>query len=235
MLSYKRFKRPPLFASLLFGLALAATTTSLPSQAAAQSLDETIADAIGIPQMAAFLPDKYDVAESDALPIDGVWMISTIRKKIRIEKGRAYAVDPWLHMFTLKVQRDMVVLQNFDRVGPGEYTADDLPLLGPATFRLLPNGNMKVTVQGILGPARYTLVKRKYDNESNLQAELLAMKNGDPVVAPSPPPVTTPPVTTPPVTTPPVTTPVEDEETDPLANCIRLDIDSGSGNIICLD
>ncbi len=217
------------FIALLTSLALAPGL--LLASASAQSMDEAIADAVGIPQIGAFLPDKYDVPETETLAIDGVWLISANRKKIRIEKGRAYAVDPWLHLFTLKIQPDMVVLQNFDRVAPGQYVADDLPLLGPAKFRLLPNGNMKVNVQGVLGPASYTLIKRKYDDNSKMQAELLAMKNGEDIApAPAPAPIA------PPAPSPsPSPSPQPNPDSDPLADCVKLDIDPNSGNIICLD
>ncbi len=217
------------FIALLTSLALAPGL--LLASASAQSMDEAIADAVGIPQIGAFLPDKYDVPETEPLAIDGVWLISANRKKIRIEKGRAYAVDPWLHLFTLKIQPDMVVLQNFDRVAPGQYVADDLPLLGPAKFRLLPNGNMKVNVQGVLGPASYTLIKRKYDDNSKMQAELLAMKNGEDIApAPAPAPIA------PPAPSPsPSPSPQPNPDSDPLADCVKLDIDPNSGNIICLD
>ncbi len=217
------------FITMLAGLTLAPVIFM--TAASAQSMDEAIADAIGIPQIGAFLPDKYDVPETESLPIDGVWLISANRKKIRIEKGRAYAVDPWLHLFTLKIQPDMVVLQNFSRTAPGQYTADDLPLLGPARFRLLPNGNMKVNVQGALGPASYTLIKRKYDDDSMMQAELLAMKNGEAIKTP-PAPIA-PPAPNP--TPSPSPNPQPNPDSDPLANCVKLDIDPNSGNIICLD
>ncbi len=215
------------FIALLTSLAL--MPGILTATAQAQGMDEAIADAIGIPQIGAFLPDKYDVPETESLPIDGVWLISANRKKIRIEKGRAYAVDPWLHLFTLKIQPDMVVLQNFSRVGPGHYVADDLPLLGPAKFRLLPNGNMKVSVQGTLGPVSYTLIKRKYDDDARMQAELLAMKNGEDIApAPAPAPIAPPAPS-------PSPSPQPNPDSDPLADCVKLDIDPNSGNIICLD
>ena len=102
----------------------------LSTPAWSQDMTQALAEAAGIPQIPAFLPDKYSVTRSEALPIDGVWMISTIRKKIRIEQGRAYALDPWLHLFVLKVQPDMVVMQNFRRTDAGRYAADDLPLMG---------------------------------------------------------------------------------------------------------
>lgn len=212
-------------------LALATFASAAP--AVAQDLTETIAKAAGVPQMDAFLPDKYSVEESEALPIDGVWMISSIKKKIRIEKGRAYAVDSWLHLFTLKVQPDMVVLQNFQRTGPGKYTADDLPLLGPATFQLKPDGNMSVNVKGTLGPVAYGLIKREADNPAALAAEIAAAA-GSPV-SPPPPAAPAPTPAPEPITDPePAPEPVTGEP-DPFADCSVLDVNRDTGEIFCAD
>lgn len=52
----------------------------------------------------AFLPMADSVPRSESLDIDGIWRINTLGKRIRIEDGRAYAVDDWLHLFTLHVQ-----------------------------------------------------------------------------------------------------------------------------------
>ena len=188
----------------------------------AQDLVESLTEAAGVPQIPAFLPDKYSVEENAALPIDGVWSISTIRKKIRIEKGRAYALDPWLHMFVLKVQPDMVVLQNFQRTSAGVFTADDLPLVGPATFRLRPDGNMDVTVQGVLGPVSYKLIKRETDDSYAFDSELAAMSGrGDAddayPVAPHPP------------------APDIGADNDPLADCENLGVDPITDDVVCLD
>lgn len=140
----------------------------------AQDMSDAIAEAAGIPNIPAFLPDKYSVARSEPLPIDGVWLISTIKKKIRIEQGRAYAMDPWLHMLVLKVQPDMVVMQNFRRTGAGTYQADDLPLLGPATMTLNGEGNLDVSVQGKLAPVRYGLVRLEAQYPEALAHEVQA-------------------------------------------------------------
>jgi hypothetical protein len=208
-------------AKAMLGAAAALLIMSVPvGPSAAQDISEAVAQAAGIPQVNAFLPDKYAVAETEALPIDGVWMISTIGKRIRIERGRAYAVDSWLHFFTLKVQPDMVVLRNFQRTSAGHYAADDLPLLGPAQFRLTPDGNLSATVQGVLGPAFYVLVKREVDDDAALQAELAAMVGGG-APTPLPPPADTEP-------SPPA-------DRDPLADCKNLDVDPATGDIICMD
>lgn len=163
---------------LIFGCstapaALLIALLAVPPALHAQDMSDAIAEAAGIPNIPAFLPDKYSVARSEALPIDGVWLISTIKKKIRIEQGRAYAVDPWLHMLVLKVQPDMVVMQNFRRSDAGTYQADDLPLLGPATMKLNGEGNLDVSVQGKLGPVRYGLVRLEAQYPEALAHEVM--------------------------------------------------------------
>ena len=118
-----------------------------------------------VPQIPAFLPFMTDVPMTEKLPIDGEWVVDTIRKRIRIEGGRAYAVDSWLHLFVLKIEPLMVVIQDIKRAGPGQYTGQDLPLMGAWEARIQPNGALKVTVAGALGPASYNLVPVKIDNQ----------------------------------------------------------------------
>ncbi len=112
----------------------------------------------GIPQIPAFLPLSHTVAPaSQAMPLDGVWNITSINKRIRIDRGRAYAVDSWLHLFVLQVQPNMVVIKDIVKTGAGEYSGNDLPLLGVSTFKASASGNLDVTVQAPLGPIRYVL------------------------------------------------------------------------------
>ena len=219
----------------------------LACQAAAQDMTQALADAAGVPQIPAFLPDRYGVARSEALPIDGLWLISSIRKKIRIEQGRAFAVDPWLHMFVLEVQPDMVVLQNFRRTAAGKYAADDLPLAGPAEMTVNAKGNLDVVVQGLLGPARYGLIRLEPQYPEALTAEIAAATGQQvtiPVTAPvavaplpgmpgtgSPaPPSYTPPPAPPPPSPAPATPPVA---TSPPADCTPIGIDQDTGQTIC--
>ena len=222
-----------------------------PQTTAAQDMSEVIAEAAGVPQIPAFLPDKYSVARTQALPIDGVWMISTIRKKIRIEQGRAYAVDPWLHLLVLKVQPDMVVMQNFRRTGAGQYGADDLPLLGPADMRLNAEGNLDVTVQGKFGPVRYALIRLEPQFPEALTAEVTAATGqtldipsyapsqpgdvaplpGMPGSAPAPAPPAAPPVMPAPAPTP-APAPAPSAGGTP-ENCTPIGIDPDTGQTIC--
>lgn len=202
-----------------------------------------------IPQIPAFLPSMTDVPATEKLPIDGEWVVDTIRKRIRIEGGRAYAVDSWLHLFVLKVEPLMVVIQDIKRAGPGQYTGQDLPLMGAWTAQIQPNGSLKVTVAGALGPASYNLVPVKVDNQQVFDLE----KSGQytpgvpvqqPVYQPQQPvyqtqqPVYQPqqPVQQPPVYQPqlPVAQPAPQPGSD-LANCQTLDVDPATGNVVCMD
>lgn len=240
-------------AAILAALAM----TGVAPVAGAQDLAETITKAAGVPQIPAFLPDKYSVERSEALPIDGLWMVSTIRKKIRIEQGRAYAADPWLHMFVLKVQPDMVVLQNFRRTGPGKYAADDLPLMGPAEMTVNAKGNLDVLVRGALGPVKYTLVRVEPQYPAALTAEIQAA-TGQNVTIPdySAPPANAAPLPGMPGTTPvnypvqpavqppayqpapqpapqPVVQPAPPPAVTTPADCTPIGVDPDTGQTIC--
>ena len=208
-----------------------------------QDMTQALAEAAGVPQIPAFLPDKYSVTPGEALPIDGVWMISTIRKKIRIEQGRAYALDPWLHLFVLKVQPDMVVMQNFRRTDAGRYAADDLPLMGPAEMTLNGKGNLDVSVQGMMGPIRYALVRLEPQYPDALSAEIRSA-TGQQIAMPSPMP-TPPPVAVSPLpgmppaagAPPAYSQPVQPPPAPPVAgtpsDCTPVGVDPDTGQTIC--
>ena len=223
-------------------VALLAATVS--STAVAGDVAETISKAVGVPQIDAFLPDQYSVAKTQALPIDGVWMISSIGKKIRIEQGRAYALEPWLHLFTLKIQPGMVVLQNFRRTGAGRYSADDLPLLGPATMTLTADGNLDVVVQGKLGPARYGLVRVEPQYPDAFNTEVAAANGGSANFAPAPNPSPATPLPGMPATpaapvvlpqqTAPAPAPAHVAQPPPVPpDCKPIGVDPNTGATIC--
>ena len=126
-----------------------------------------------IPQIPAFLPKVDSVPASGKSRIDGVYRISSIGKRIRIERGRAYALDPWLHLFVLKIEPRMVVVKNIRRQS-GQYVGEDLPLLGAWTATPN-NGNLDVTVAGAFGPVKYQLIRegggRGYPEEDDYYEE----------------------------------------------------------------
>ena len=118
-----------------------------------------------------FLPYRHDKPEQQALPIDGIWTISTIRKRIRIGKGRAYALDGWTHALFLKIQPEMVVLADLQREGPGQYRANDLPLAAEAAMALRSNGTIDVRVSTFPIPVKYTLIRDTLDDAEAMVAE----------------------------------------------------------------
>ena len=122
---------------------------------------------------------KDTVAEAEALPIDGIWTITSLGKRIRIGAGRAWAVDPWLHMFVLRVQPGMVVMQNFQRMGSGRYTGDDLPLVGKFQGTLK-GKSLDLHIAGALGPVNLTLVPVELDNPEWFARELAGSGNEPP-------------------------------------------------------
>lgn len=233
------FKRHPHLRRAAAGGAMLLAAT-MAATAAGQDLAVIMGQPSGIPQVPAFLPNRYSVAKSEPLPIDGMWLVNTLRKKIRIEAGRAYAVDSWLHLFVLKVQPDMVVIRDFQRTGPGRYTAQDLPLMGPATMQLNADGNLAVTVQGMLGPVRYELRRLEARYPEALSAEISAAGH-----APSmPPPPTPPPATTPgplpgmpetpqPVPPLPGSGPAPVVTPERPADCKAIGVDPDTGVTIC--
>ena len=116
---------------------------------AAGAMGDAFAAAAGIPQMEAFLPYETQVPPTEALAIDGDYKISTLGKTVRIDRGRAYAIDPWTHALTLKIRPNMVVQKDIRQTGPNTYTGEDLPLLGTATMTALPDGRISVSVASI--------------------------------------------------------------------------------------
>lgn len=116
---------------------------------AAGTMGDAFAAAAGIPQMDAFLPYATQVPETEPLAIDGDYKISTLGKTIRIDKGRAYAIDPWTHALTLKIRPNMVVIKDIRQTGDRTFTGEDLPLLGTSTMTALPDGRISVSVASI--------------------------------------------------------------------------------------
>jgi len=117
------------------------------------------------PEIGAFLPNVVDVAPSEAMPIDGLWKISSISKLIRIDRGRAYAIDGWNHMIILKIKPGMVVLRDISESAEGIYSGVDLPLAGPLKATVTGDRILDVHVTGKLGKARYQLIPQQLDNQ----------------------------------------------------------------------
>ena len=137
-----------------------------------------------VPQIPAFLPMFDSVAPTPPQPLDGTWLITSIRKKVRIEGGRAYAIDGWVHMMVLKVEPGMVVIQDIVPTAPGKYTGNDLPLMGTWDARVEADRSIAVTVKTALMPISYKLVPMQLDNPQwyaqEMQAAGLSVPRNDP-------------------------------------------------------
>lgn len=121
-------------------------------------------------QVPAMLPNKDAVPATEAMPIDGDWRVNTIGKIIRIEGGRAYAVEGWTHAFVFRVQPDMVTIRNISQTGDNEYVGDDLPMMGKVTMKVVSPDRIEASVPGLFGPVRYTLTRvaaSQYEAPSN--------------------------------------------------------------------
>lgn len=171
------------------------------------------AQAAGLPEAPAVLPVLAAVPPTQAMPLDGTWIIDTIQKKIRIEAGRAYAVDSWLHLFVLRVQPGMVVIRNITPTAAGRYAGEDLPLVGPWTATVQADRTIQVSVAGALGPVGYSLTPVHLDNPTWYASEMAAaglapqyatQPGYSPGYQPAPPPgYQVPPAPVSPITQPP--------------------------------
>ena len=118
--------------------------------------------------LGAALPNRYAVDLADKLPIDGIWRISTNDKRLRIERGRAFAVDGWNHALLFKVKPDQVTMTNMREVQPGRYQGRDILLNGDARLTLREDGDLDVKVSLFPFPAKFVLYREGLDDPAAL-------------------------------------------------------------------
>ena len=94
-------------------------------------------------QMRALLPTIDEMEPLEDLPIDGVWEIREIQKRIVINDGHAYAEDSWVHAFLFRIEPEQVVLKNIRELANGDFIAQDLPLLANVTFQWVDEGTLQ--------------------------------------------------------------------------------------------
>lgn len=115
------------------------------------------------------LPMVDSVPATAPLPIDGVWRVSTLGKRVRIQQGRSFVVDPWRHLFVMQIQPNMVVVRDLHDAGGGAFGGYDLMALG--AWRAVKNasGNLDVVVSGIT-PTRFQLIAVELDDPQGFAA-----------------------------------------------------------------
>lgn len=122
--------------------------------------------------LGAALPNRYAVDLAEPLPIDGVWRISTNDKRLRIERGRAFAVDGWNHVLLFKVKPDQVTMTNMREAEPGRYLGRDILLNGDAELTLRADGDLDVVVNLFPFPAKFKLLREGLDTPGALTTPL---------------------------------------------------------------
>lgn len=180
----------------------------------------------------AKVPLLKDVPAAQSTAIDGIWRLQINSARIRIEAGRAYALDPWVYLLLWKVKPQMVVMRNFREVSIGSFTADELLLAGPATLQLINPDELRVQVKGALGPATYKLLLVEADDPQALQTAW-GQSPTDPAKSPSDVPSDLPP----PSSVRPSAQPPQEEDfvTElPTAECEKSSTDPDSGMTVCL-
>ena len=123
-----------------------------------------------VPKFKAFLPMSYEVPPTEAMPLDGVYMIAGMDKRIRIEKGRSFAVDSWMVMMVLEVRPNMVITKDIVPAAPGKYTGYNLTFRKEETFAVTAAGNVESNVGG----TRFTLFPLSLDNPAWFDQEMIA-------------------------------------------------------------
>lgn len=160
-------------------------------------------NSFGVP---ALLPNKNEVPAQRALAIDGVWNIPLLNKRIQIDRGRAYALDPWVHLFLFEISPDMVVLQDLQADNEiGKFSGFDLPLAGKWKAEIQSNRHLKIHVAGALGPVSFHLTPinladpQWFDEEMNQMGIVPPTPIEDPIFEiPGPIPGLNPPIFIPP-------------------------------------
>jgi len=143
----------------------------------AQLLDPTAAggelnsDKPWVLSLGAALPGRYAVDLGAQLPIDGVWRISTNDKRLRIERGRAFAVDGWNHALLFRVSPEQVTMTDMRRERPGSYLGRDILLNGDAKLTLREDGNLGVKVATFPFPVEFVLIREALDDPNMLDNE----------------------------------------------------------------
>lgn len=123
--------------------------------------------------LGAALPGRYAVDLAQPLPIDGIWRISTNDKRLRIERGRAFAVDGWNHALLFRVEPDQVTMVNMREGEAGVYLGRDILLNGDARMTVRADGNLDVKVATFPFPIEFVLIRVALDDaSSDLGADL---------------------------------------------------------------
>ncbi|MGE3690019.1 MAG: RICIN domain-containing protein [Novosphingobium sp.] len=108
---------------------------------------------LAIAQNVAQLPVFGEVEPAEALEIDGIWKVVGLGKRVLIEKGHSYVLDPWVHLFTVKVDKGQVVSTSITRAGPRTFSAYDNLLQQRMIWRVNADRSISASGSGFLAPS----------------------------------------------------------------------------------
>ncbi len=107
----------------------------------------------------ANLPTANEITPGKRMKVDGEYRISTLNKRILVERGRAIVLEGWKHLFMWDVEPGMVVISDIKHRGDGRFTGRDLPLNGEWRAQYHKDtGRLSVVVHGATGKYKYELV-----------------------------------------------------------------------------
>lgn len=132
---------------------------------------ETNSDPPWLLSFKSALPDRYAVTAGEALPIDGVWRLSTNGKRMRFDRGRAFAVDGWNFSVVFRVQPDQVTMVDIRQEKPGVFIARDILLNADSELTLREDGNLDVRVATWPLPTKFVMIREGLDSEGELDAQ----------------------------------------------------------------
>lgn len=125
----------------------------------------------GLISFKSALPDRYAITGSKTLPIDGVWRLSTNGKRMRFDKGRAFAVDGWNFSLVFRVEPDQVTMRDLRQTVPGKYEGFDILLNAPGKLKVRKDGNLEVEIATWPFPTKFQMIRVAIDHPASLDEE----------------------------------------------------------------
>lgn len=132
---------------------------------------ETNSDPPWLLSFKSALPDRYSVTAGEALPIDGVWRLSTNNKRMRFDRGRAFAVDGWNYALLFRVQPDQVTMVDIRQEKPGVFIARDILLNADSEMTLRDDGNLDVRIATWPIVTKFVMIREGLDQAGGLDTQ----------------------------------------------------------------
>ena len=110
--------------------------------------------------------------EGEATALDGVWRADFNKALFRLDRGRLFAVTPYLQLLVFQVEAGDVVVRDVYRAAPGLLTGYDVIAPGPWSAKLNAEGALEVEVGTLVGPFRTVMRPVAMDDPAAAAAEV---------------------------------------------------------------